>query len=135
MKSEIKYRIGSTQRVFMVCGAILFDLLELILALLAIGIFLNRIITFLEYFIYILWFGINKVPFYKSKNLSRLGGTFFLEMIPIIGAGPGFTVGVLMTINQSRREDLENFNEKNVKRFEDAIVRVRQTNNPRSNRG
>jgi len=124
----MKYRIGKTQRFFMVAIAMCFDLLELILAVFLVGAVLNRIITLIEYSIYILWFMFNKIKFTKPKNLSRLGGTFFIEMIPVLGALPMFSVGVLMTINQSRREDLEAFNDRNIKKFEDAIVRVR---NPR----
>lgn len=124
----MKYRIGKTKKFFMVSIAICFDILELILAVFLIGAVLNRFITLLEYFLYLMWFMFSKVQFTKPKNLSRMGGTFLIEMIPVLGALPMFTVGVLMTINNSRREDLENFNNKNAKKYEDAIVRVKKSN-------
>jgi uncharacterized membrane protein len=122
----MKYRIGPTQKVFMMAIAILFDLVEFILTLLAVGIIINRIITVVEYFIYILWFSINRVFFFQPKTMKRLGGTFIAEIFPVIGALPMFSVGVHMTIKQSRLEDLENFNNKNIEKWEKKIVRLKQ---------
>jgi hypothetical protein len=106
-----KYRIGGIQKTIMISFALLFDFIEFILAIFAIGLILNRIITVLEYFIYIIWFALNRVIFTKPKNIARLGGTFTFEMIPVVGALPLFTLGVYMTIKQSQKEDLEKFNE------------------------
>lgn len=129
MDGKIKYRIGPLQKILMLTIAAIFDLVEFVLAVLAIGLILNRIITIIEYFIYILWFSVNKISFTSPKTLKKLGGSFIAEIIPFLGALPMFTVGVYMTIKSSREEDLDQNKEKKVEISNKKIIRQKQKNN------
>lgn len=92
----------------MITFSIFFDLLEiLLLFLFGVGLFLNRFITIIEYFIFSLWFFFKGVNVFGSKSIIKTSSTFLGEMIPALGSLPLFSLGVWMIIKQSQKEDLE----------------------------
>lgn len=62
--------------------------------------FINVIIWLTHLF----WFKIKGVK-YSSKRALNLGGSFLLEMIPIIDVLPWWTINTILTIRSSWKED------------------------------
>ena len=109
MSSDYNKRIDKTDKIKMITVAVIFDIIEIILTILVVGLIANRILTLIEYLIYWFWFKAKGVSFTgNAKAASRMGGTFVTEMIPLLGALPGLTYGVNSTIKITRKEDLEN---------------------------
>jgi hypothetical protein len=127
MGAQKNKRISGGTKIIMLVFAFFLDLIELILAALIAGIFINRLITIFEYFIYWFWFKIKGVSFSSNAKMGRrFGGTAILEMIPVVGALPGFTLGVYMTIKEVEKEDKENYQKTKAAEINSNITRVRR---------
>jgi len=111
-------RIGNFTAVAMTTVALILDLIEIVLVFFGIGLIINRLITFVEYSIFILWFWMLDVNFTKltnknaEKRLIIMITTAVIEMIPGIGALPAFTFGVVRMIIVTRAEDRSLLNER-----------------------
>jgi hypothetical protein len=91
----------------MLAVALTFDIIELILAFLWAGLIVNRVLTIIEYCIFFPWFNSQGVRFMgNTKRITSMVGSFITEMIPVLGALPGLTVGVFLTI-RSHEEELK----------------------------
>jgi hypothetical protein len=116
-------RIGNLTAIFMIVIAVILDIIEFVLAIFGIGLILNRALTFIEYSVFIFWFWMLGVSFTKfdNKHATRRFywslGSMILEFIPIIGALPAFTAGVVRTIFTVRAEDRENESKSKVLKF------------------
>lgn len=103
---KTKMRIGALQALLMIGVSVLFDIAELILAFFAIGLIINRIIVIVKWVIFLLWFWFNGVHIIRNpKRRATAGITAIAGLIPIIGALPEFTIGIILTIKDARRED------------------------------
>lgn len=124
---ELKYRIGGVTKFFMISLAVILDTIEvLLLLILGSGVVFNRFITIFEYIVYGLWFGANGVFFENlGKDISKTLGTFLGEMVPIVGSMPFFTIGVILLISDSRKEDEDSF-EKKIEEFMGIESRKKQ---------
>lgn len=104
--ADVKYRISKLTATFMLVIALIIDLVELLLALLLVGLVLNRLITLLEWFIFGLWFTILGVPFFTGgKRMATTTGGIIIGLIPGVGALPEFTLSIFLLILISRSED------------------------------
>ena len=97
--------------VLMVLFAFLVDILELGLAISMVGLIINRLIVIIKWLVYTFWFYSLGVPIFKlsGKRAQRralvLATTFIVGMIPVLGALPEFTLGILATVAMTRFED------------------------------
>ena len=76
-----------------------------------------------------MWFAIEGVSFMgKSKKLTSMVGTLITEMIPFLGALPGLTLGVYLTISAHEAElkEKEGNSPKSGTSANPAIVRKRR---------
>jgi hypothetical protein len=107
-------RISKPTAIIMVSIIAFLELIQILLNFLPgpgwIVIWLMDVLIWLTYF---LWFKIKGVGF-SSKRALNLGGSFLIEMIPIIDALPGWTLAVILMIRSSWKEDaLNSLNAKN----------------------
>ena len=99
-------RISRFTAFLMVSISVFFDIIEFILALLAVGLILNTIIGIIKWFLFWLWFTLRGVKFFGNTKRLKIGaGAFILGLIPVINALPEFTVGIILTIRDVRKED------------------------------
>jgi hypothetical protein len=114
MDQDVKYRIDSTQAIFLYSFALLSDLIQLILNLTGAGIVVTWLLNPFLILIFFTWFSLNKIRFSKAdkesmRALASLVGWFLIKFIPIINIIFGFigwTLSVHRTIKFSRRQDL-----------------------------
>lgn len=99
-------RIGKTTATLMISVSVFFDIVEAILAFFAIGLLINRVLVLIKWSIFLIWFWSNHVYVLKSpKRLKIAGVTFIAGLIPVIGALPEFTLGIVKIIHDIRQED------------------------------
>lgn len=117
---EPEYRVGSLSFFFLLCVAVLFDLLQALLVwLIGIGQVADLFITFLAVPIFGIAFALHGVSYFSGKKagakiLTMLGATV-VELVPFISALPGMTLGIIGIVLSSRAEDRENAREASSK--------------------
>lgn len=116
-RTKSKNRVGVITAGFMVGIALLFDLLQFLFSMLhvipfigtQIAIGVTWFITVLALGIFGLWFTLLGVKYFTGKQvqakLVALFGPIALELIPLVGALPAITAGVVVLIVISRYED------------------------------
>lgn len=104
----VEYRIGTGSAFLMVLFAVVCDTIEAIIAAVGVGLILNRFLTIFEYAILWPWLAVKGVKPMGKRQMKKFISTFGLELIPVVGALPIFTLGVFLIIRSSRKEDLEN---------------------------
>lgn len=90
-------RISKTTFWLMVGVAIFFDLIQIILTLLAVGIVADSLITVVAGLTFFLWFKLKGVQFNNSKKILTAGGSFLVEAIPVLNVIPTWTISVILT--------------------------------------
>jgi predicted tellurium resistance membrane protein TerC len=118
-EKDVTYRIGKGVGIIYILLALIFDILEMVLAFFAIGLVVNRIITLIEYGLFFILFKIKGVLFFKKKTYTKAGA----ELIPVIGSLPIFTYNVWEVIRDSRKED----STKKEKEVKENVVREKRT--------
>lgn len=105
-----KYRISGFSLGIIVGFALLLDVLQFFLTLTIVGsagaFFLGAVGGIALFLIFMLH-GVKYSGAGALKKISASFGTLVLEMIPLIDALPLITVGAVMVILQTRREDVE----------------------------
>ena len=91
----------------MIAVAIFFDILQIILLLLFIGLFVNWIITAVAGIVFYLWFRLSDVSFFdgRSTKLLASGGGLLFELFPGFNGIPTMTISVILTILIVKKED------------------------------
>ena len=60
----------------------------------------------IKWFLFWLWFTLRGVKFFGNTKRLKIGaGAFVIGLIPVINALPEFTVGIILTIRDVRKED------------------------------
>jgi len=102
--------------VLMICVAIFFDVLQWLLAFIAVD-WLAGIFAALTFFV---WFALHGISFWKPKRIIASTGGLLIEMFPIIAALPAVTLAVTIVALDSKLKsavpglDLKNPDLKNV---------------------
>lgn len=100
-------KIGVAQGMVMIVTAAFIDFVQFLLTLLIIGIIINPLISVIAFILFWSWFSLNGVKFFSGvKGIARFGimsWTFLSELVPLLNAMPGWTVGVTMTYLSARR--------------------------------
>ncbi len=92
-------------KILMISLALIFDIFEALITLLGIGVFITPILTAIEYMIFGVWFYFEGIKFTGKSNAGpAMMTTFFMEMVPILGALPGLTIGVIISIKSHEAE-------------------------------
>lgn len=100
---EKKHKISNMMAVALITVAIAFDILEFGLAFWGVGLFLNRIIVVIKWIIFAIWLAFLGVSILdKPSRLATTGITGFAGLIPVVGALPEFTIGIIILIGTTR---------------------------------
>ena len=110
-----EYRISTMTWIFMTSVAVVFDLLQILVTLLAVVLaplaVLTIPITGAALCIFWLWFMINGVSYLSGNKmglkLTSALSSSIVELVPVLSALPGVTIGVTGVIIASRIEDAE----------------------------
>jgi len=102
--------INNITAIFIISVALLFDGTQAFLDLFHIipivgNIFVavaNWIISVLALFVFWFWFFINGVRFNSPKRMLTMGGSFIIELIPILDMLPAWTLAVVLIILTAR---------------------------------
>ena len=78
---EEKRGLSNTTIVLMVSVALFYDVLQWLLGFLFMG-WLVSIVAWMTFYV---WFKIRGLSFMKPKRFATFGGSFIIEMIPIVG--------------------------------------------------
>jgi hypothetical protein len=104
--NEQTQRITKTTAAFMIVVAVFFDLLQLLLTVLLIGIVLNPAIDVVAFLTFYLWFKLKGVSLTSSnKQLIATVSGYIVEIIPILNALPGITIATIARIIVVKTED------------------------------
>jgi len=103
-----KYRISGVTAGFILCTTILIDLAQVLLTLTVIGsiasFFLGVILCFGLWLIFTLH-GVKYSGTGGLKKAAASFGTMALEVVPVIDALPFATIGALIVLSETRKED------------------------------
>lgn len=106
MDQEHRQRIKWWMAGCLVCTAILVDIIQALLTLVAIGVVLSPIITVGATFLFWIWYMMLGVSFMTNpKRLATFAAESLGELIPAADALPLWTIGTIMTIIITRSED------------------------------
>lgn len=119
MDQEPKYRISFLAGAFLVFIAFVFDFVEIILDLFGFGV-AGTIKDIAQIIFFPTVFFIFKAPFWKGKKKAKkiiaMLSSMFVAIIPILSTvAPEVTIGVLLTVYYTRKEDREGVNDKEQK--------------------
>lgn len=105
---NVKYRISGVTAGFILCLTILVDLTQILLTLTVIGsvvsFFLGVTLCFGLWLIFTLH-GVKYSGVGGLKKVAASFGTMVLEFVPVINAFPFATIGALIVLHATRKED------------------------------
>src|SRR3989338_7369190 len=102
MEQEEK-EIKTVTSVFMIIVALLFDGVQALINLIpVVGQVLSFFISVLSFLTFYVWFKMNGVTFAKPKRVLKFGGSFFVELIPILNILPALSLAVFMMISETK---------------------------------
>jgi len=84
--------LKSSTITLMVIVALFFDVLNALFNL----IVMYWVVTIIAYLTFFVWFLIHGIFFWKPKRLLAAGGSFIIEIIPVISVLPAITAAVLV---------------------------------------
>ncbi|MBI2065748.1 MAG: hypothetical protein HYT68_01625 [Candidatus Zambryskibacteria bacterium] len=91
--------LKNTTIALMVVTALFFDALQWFLAF----IFMGWVVTIFAGLTFYLWFKLQGISFMKPKRLATFGGSFIIELIPILGdVLPAWTAAVVILVLDSK---------------------------------
>ncbi len=103
-----KYRISGVTAGFIICLTILVDLSQILLTLSVIGSIVSFFLGVILCFGLWLIFTLHGVKYSGTGGLKKVAasfGTMALEIVPVIDALPFATIGAIMVLNETRKED------------------------------
>jgi hypothetical protein len=100
-------RMGSGALLLFATVAIIIDIVQVLLNTVAIGILINRIISFAFACIYYSFLYARDISIIRKKRALTQIGSFFLELIPALDVIPAWTFNVLKTYRSVKKEDEE----------------------------
>lgn len=125
---DVHYRIGSIAAFFIIATAVFFDAIGFLLMLTGIGEIVTEIMGITGAIMFFIWFmflGVNYLSGRSSQKLGVMGVSSLVEAIPFLnGISPTFTIGVLVLIRITRKEDRE----KAEKRAKEVQIKLSQAN-------
>ncbi len=71
-----------------------------------IGWLINPLISFWAFMTFLLWFYLYGIRFVSPAKIGTMGGTLFLEFIPLINSLPTWTFGVILMLAIAYAEDI-----------------------------
>ncbi len=105
-----KERISTATAAFIIGTAIILDLVQGFLVLTVVGSVVSVIMGLVAGFGLWLIFALHGVKYSGSGALKKAGasfGTMFAEMVPFLDILPFITIGAVLIIRQTRKEDKE----------------------------
>jgi|SRR3989344_9617789 len=93
-----KKGLDNTTIVFMICVALFYDALQVLLAL----IFMGWLVSIFALLTFYTWFKIRGLNFVRPKRAGLLGGGFIIELIPIINILPAWTLAIVLLALDSK---------------------------------
>ncbi len=107
---EGKERISTTTAAFIIGIALILDLVQGFLVLTVVGSVVSVILGLVAGFGLWLIFALHGVKYSGSGALKKAGATFgtmLAEMVPFLDILPFITIGAILIIRQTRKEDKE----------------------------
>ena len=89
---EEKKGLNNTTIALMISVAIFYDVLQWLLAFIFMG-WLVSIFALLTFYV---WFKMKGMSFMKPKRFAAFGGSFIVELIPIINILPAWTFAIIL---------------------------------------
>ncbi len=110
--------------VAMTVVALMFDVTQALLQIIPLaGQLLGMMITPPAFATFYIWFKMYGMSFISPKRALTMGGVIIIELIPLLGALPGWTVAVILMLVINKSETVSNrLNSKNT----EATQRIRQ---------
>lgn len=99
-------RIGNTTAVMMICVALFFDALQILATVAVIGVVIGPLVSLFAFLTFFTWFKIKGIPFVAGRK--RVGVwvlTGLAEFLPLLGAIPAVTLGIIAVILITKAED------------------------------
>ncbi|MBU1046334.1 hypothetical protein KKH36_00965 [Patescibacteria group bacterium] len=111
---ENKGKIDNITGILMISTALFIDGFQFLLLILLIGPFVNWMISILAFMTFWLWFTLKGVKFIRNpKNFFTLSGGTLVEIIPILGSLPAWTLTITSLVLMNK---LERIQEKIIKK-------------------
>lgn len=125
----MKHKIETVPAFFLLSLAILFDGIQFLLTLTVVGSLFSFLVTIIAALVFGLWFALLGVNYFgkggATKLLTALGSTV-IELIPIVDALPGISLGVAALIAQTRVEDAREAADLKARQHKQQQVQLRQ---------
>jgi hypothetical protein len=108
-EAKVPRKISNITAFFMITVALLLDLLQFLLTLLVLTSPIAELVTFLALCIFGVWFAIMRVNYFSGRKVgmkvASAFGSAVVELVPILDAVPGITLGVAGVIVATRIEE------------------------------
>ncbi|MEO6536429.1 MAG: hypothetical protein ABIT47_01945 [Candidatus Paceibacterota bacterium] len=136
---KIEYRIGLISGGFMIMTAIVLDCVQVLLAFTGVLVLASDLITFIAAPTFGIWFLMMRVNYFGGKKamvkVTSMLTTLVVELVPIVDALPGITMGVVTVIFATRSEDRQKSAVVTPKRQQSKTVRLNPQQQPSGNSG
>ena len=89
--------------------ALVYDGLQALIEAISVfmaGWLINPLITFWSFLTFSFWFKLKGVKFLKPNKIATMGGSNFLEFIPLVNSLPTLTFGVIIMLAIVYAEDV-----------------------------
>lgn len=93
----------------MVILALIYDGLQALIDLLSVGSLgwlVNPFISFWSFLTFFFWFKLKGLSFMKPNKALTMGGSYFLELVPLLNSLPTITCGVIIMLGIAYSEDV-----------------------------
>lgn len=112
MADAPKQRISTVSAILMIMVAVIIDVAQFFVAFIpGVDVVLDFMLGVLGIFIFGIWFMFKGVNYFSGSKsgtkLASIFGTAIIELIPLVDALPGTTIGVATLIYATRAEDKE----------------------------
>ncbi len=93
----------------MVLVALLYDGVQALIDLISagtIGWLTNPFISFWSFLTFFFWFKLKGLSFMRPNKALTMGGSYFLEVVPLLNSLPTITLGVVIMLGITYAEDV-----------------------------
>ncbi|HPN89632.1 MAG TPA: hypothetical protein PLK22_02395 [Candidatus Paceibacterota bacterium] len=106
---KLKLRINLITGTIMVLVALLYDGVQALIDFISVGTIgwlTNPLISFWSFLTFFFWFKLKGLSFMRPNKALTMGGSYFLEVVPLLNSLPTITLGVVIMLGITYAEDV-----------------------------